>query len=495
MHHRKCWVIVILSIIFVLPPLQANGQGGPLPPRSESPHWQHINILDFGRALLYITSPQVQATAYEWFTRHVDAAEAHGNAGSFKKNNATIKLFEYRLDLSMCQHQGCGWTERPEDLSLPEEYFLHFSEETELRFTGLDGKPIATIKVPGCPSSQAVHKKCRLQTFVWGDSRWVFNTMDSVFQRWKGTEFLRLIEENNSFAIFLDEHGPGFSEPMSWGRQAMALSGGGIREFGGKRPSTPDLEKAYNTAVAAWLSSLSSRFAASGKFVMLNTAGYSLLPMAVEQILAAKGVTTELMHRPDGWAGAYQYQEFIDLIKRLTAGGGIADLYGSPCYAGPQGYSQGNYRSGPDRYRMWRLASYYLVKERVGSTGRVYFNPTLCMSFNQGQELEFMKEWLPAYQVDVGQPVGDSYVHQQGTAGIASSDGRHCPYQIFGRAYTNALMLVRPKDFWDCTDFGDGSSAPVTLPKAMRLLKGDGSLGSPSTTVPIRNAEAVILMP
>jgi hypothetical protein len=76
--------------------------------------------------------------------------------------------------------------------------------------------------------------------------------------------------------------------------------------------------------------------------------------------------------------------------------------------------------------------------------------------------LEDATEWLMAYQVNVGQPVGDSYVRQQGTAGIASSDGRPCAYKIFGRTYTNALILVRLKDMWDCIDYGDGGAAVMT---------------------------------
>jgi hypothetical protein len=34
------------------------------------------------------------------------------------------------------------------------------------------------------------------------------------------------------------------------------------------------------------------------------------------------------MFRPHGWAGAYQFQQFIDLVKQLTASGGVTDLYG-----------------------------------------------------------------------------------------------------------------------------------------------------------------------
>lgn len=161
----------------------------------------------------------------------------------------------------------------------------------------------------------------------------------------------------------------------------QSLSGSGIREFNGTRPQNPEFEKDYNAAVACWLGALASTLRPAGKYVLLNTAGYSLETLAVDQILAAKGVTTELMFRPDGWAGAYQFQQFIDLVKRLTANGGVTDLFGSPCYTGPVEYTAGNFRSAQERYRMWRVAGYYLVKESNRSAGRVFFDPTSCASF------------------------------------------------------------------------------------------------------------------
>lgn len=41
---------------------------------------------------------------------------------------------------------------------------------------------------------------------------------------------------------------------------------------------------------------------------------------------------------------------------------------------------------------------------------------------------------------------------QEGKEGTATSDGRSRDYKIYGREYTRTLVLVRPKDYWDCTD-------------------------------------------
>lgn len=454
-------------------------------PASQSSHWSHINIADFGRALPWQADPSVKAAAYNWFGQHVDLAEVTGNATDLRSTNSTMRLFIYQLDLSTFANTDSA--------SLPEEYFLHFSEDTQLRFRALDGSTITTVTITGCPSSQPVNRNCRVQSYIWTDRRYVFNLKSATWQDWKATQLVNSTGHTLN-GVFLDEHGPGFVQPLSWGSQSVIESGGRIRELGDLVPGSSGdaLDQDYNTSMVAWLSYLRTRFQQAGKFVMLNPATYMLDPMVVDQIRALQGVSTEFMHRPDSWAGAYQYQQFIDVVKDVASNGGTVDLHGTWCYTGPSGYTNGNYGSSAARYRMWRLASYYILKESVGSAGLVYLDLALC-SNSTVQPLQDPNEWLAAYQVSIGQPVGDSYVHQQGTAGLASSDGRQCAYKIFGRTYTNALVLVRPKDMWDCTDFGDGGAAVVTLPEPGYVLREDGSLSARMTTVTIRNAEAVIV--
>lgn len=454
-------------------------------PASQSPHWSHINISDFGRALPYQGDASVRSTAYNWFNQHSDLAEVNGNTTDLRSSNSSMGLFIYQLDLSTFANTDSA--------NLPEEYFLHFSEDTQMRFRALDGTAVSTITITGCPLSQPVNRNCRVQTYNWSDRRYLFNLKSATFQDWKATQLLNTTGRSIN-GVFLDEHGPGFVTPTSWGNQSVVLSGGAIRELNGLRPgSTGDaLDQDYNTSMVAWLGYLHTRFQQAGKFIVLNPATYLLDPMVVAQVKALQGVSTEFMHRPDSWAGAYQYQQYIDLVKDVSSNGGTVQLAGNWCYTGPSGYTSGNYGSPAARYRMWRLASYYTLKEPVGSSGIVYLDLALC-SNHTVQPLEDRHEWLPTYQVNVGQPVGDSYVYQQGTAGIASSDGRQCTYMIFARTYTSALVLVRPKDFWDCTDYGDGGGAVVTLPEPGYILREDGSLSAQTTTVTLRNGEAAIV--
>jgi hypothetical protein len=98
-----------------------------------------------------------------------------------------------------------------------------------------------------------------------------------------------------------------------------------------------------------------------------------------------------------------------------------------------------------------------------------------------------MNEWLLAYQVDIGNPIGESFKYQSGTA----RDG--CPYTIFAREYTKSLVLMRPKGKWDCNEYGDITALSVKLPSSMRMLMDDGRLLPPQDIIRLRNAEAVIL--
>jgi hypothetical protein len=424
----------------------------------------------------------IRTAAYDWFSNHIDLAEATGNVSEFRSRNAKMKIFVYQLDLYVIQN--------PDAANLPESYFLHFSEDTQLKFYGLDRQEIATITIPGCPAPTPLTMNCRVQVYNWSDKGWVFNLSDPQFQTWKAQQLETNIGRSSN-GVFLDAHGPGFTLSHSWGIQTVALSGSGIREFGGQRPG-PDLDRSYNAAMVIWLDYLYSQFHQAGKFVIVNTAGYMLDSLSADQFMAAKGLDTEFMHRPDTWAGSYQYQQYIDLLKDLVSRGGIVDLHGTWCYQGPAGYTAGNYSSSLGRYRMWRLASYYQVKEPSGSSGIIYFNTAFC-SNSSVQVSTDPTEWLPAYQVNIVQPAGDTVTYQQGTAGIASSDGRPCPYTIFARPYTNAMVLVRSKDFWDCTDYGDAAAVTVPLPSPGQLLREDGSLGPQITSIRLRNAEAAIV--
>jgi hypothetical protein len=452
-------------------------------PAAQSPHWSHINLYDFGRAMIYVNEPD-RTISNDWFAQHLDAAEVHGNTSELTTRNPTLKTTVYKLDLTTFINT--------ETASLPEAYFLHFSEDTQLRFTNQDGSENATISIPGCPEGTPAALACRVQGYIWSSRRYIHNLADPTFRPWKAQDLLTTIGSRAN-GVFLDEHGPGFIIPNSWGNQVKVLSGGGIREFHGQRAiSTGDtVDTAYNDVMVEWLTYLAAHFKQADKYVIVNPASYSTYPAVLAQIKAANGVSTEFMHRPDGWAGAYQYQQFQDMVKSVVNAGGVVDLAGIWCYGGPNGYTSGNYESTVARYHMWQLASYYLMKEPVGSEARVYYDTGFCSNATV-KPLTNPTEWLLAYQADIGQPVSDAVVFQEGTAGQGSG-GRACAYKIWSRTYTKSTVYVRPKDMWDCVDYGDTSAAMVTLATPGQLVKEDGTLKPAVSSVSLRNGEGVIV--
>jgi hypothetical protein len=473
-----------------------NATSSPAP--TASPSLSHMHAFDFVRGIRHIYDAAKREQAWQWAAAHLDGLEADGSfASEMLKRDGTIKPFSYRLDLTACQHTGCSYT-YPVDTSvssLPENYYLHFSETTTLTFVKLNGTVVKTVTIPGCPAGTAVTKACRVQIWMWGDTRWVFNVNDPGFQTWQANRLVASLSSGQK-GMFLDEHGPTLSSTLHWGQENKPVSGGGIRELNGYRPGSA-ANALYNPMVTGWLTVLRAKAKAAGKFVMPNLGTYALKPEAIDQAMAAGGVSTEQFHRPDAFDGAYMYGPFIKLMKDLAAVGAVVDLHGSSCHYGPSGYTAGNYGSSKARYWMWRLASYYIVREPVGSPGRIYFNPAFCMTNWATDPLGWTKEWLPAYDKGFGAPAGEATVFKKSEYSYTTSSGQKtCGYSIYQRPYAGGLVLLRPKDPSSCPSapYGDASAVTLYLPKAMRMLREDGTLAAASSTVRLRNAEAVILL-
>jgi uncharacterized repeat protein (TIGR01451 family) len=98
-------------------------------------------------------------------------------------------------------------------------------------------------------------------------------------------------------------------------------------------------------------------------------------------------------------------------------------------------------------------------------------------------------EWVGSY---LGAPNGDAYVCQTFTD---PSNSRTA--YVFGRNFTysglDRLLLDRPVS-WDGATLGDTSAVTFPLPHAYRPLNADGTLGSPTTSVTLRNGEGAMLV-
>jgi hypothetical protein len=478
----KCAALVLGVLLFA-----ANVDAQVLQPAAQSPHFPHINIFDYGRA--YVSGSPASGI-YDWFASHVDAAEIHSNGSSLTSRNATMKLSVYHVDQSEFQNAFSQ--------ALPEQYFLHFAEDTVIDFYELDGSTfIERVSITGCPAPSAVTLSCRVQVMLWTDKRYVYNPDNAAYRTYMkarlqsgDTIFGDVTGGATTHIVWLDEHSVGFSGPTSWNWQSKPISGGLIREYN----DTPGdwgqaFDQLFNAKVVDWLEDMRTAVEAGGKRILLNTWMYAITgttegDLVVPRAIAANGLASENLHQPDTWDGPAQYSNFKDTVSTITSSGGTVQLQGTWGASVPVGYTAGNYASAMDRYKMWRLASYYILKEPVGSSGLVYFDPSFA-SNNGTDPADDQTEWILAYQFNIGQP--SSVVTSAATGSAAG-----CSYEIFQRQYTNALVLVRPQDGLACTTYGNTSGATVNLNRPMRVLQADGTLGSEVTSVTIRNAEAVI---
>jgi hypothetical protein len=138
------------------------------------------------------------------------------------------------------------------------------------------------------------------------------------------------------------------------------------------------------------------------------------------------------------------------------------------------------YGSPRDRGQMAQLASYYMA---VGTDAQR-------LSFDQQNYWNIRPDtgWARAVEVDVGHPLRARHVIANG------SDPKGQKYRIYAREFEHALVLMRPAVDWRPTVYGDDTAVEVPLPKPMRLLHRDGTLGPPVRSVQLRNVDAAILV-
>jgi hypothetical protein len=453
-----------------------------------------LPTLDFGRGLSYIADPAMRAAAYDAFASRVDVAEAGRDSSqlaALRARNPRIVAFDYQLDLTACFHVGCG-ASTPLDgtwNTLPESYFLHFAEDTTLRFRTLGGGDAGTVTIPGCPEGTPVTATCRARTFVWGDTRFLFAVGDATLRAFMAARLLAATSDAVR-GVFLDEHSHSFSEAMKFGTQSAVMAGGALREYSGLRPGDRALDDAWNADVVGALARYREVFAPMGRFLLPNLSAYITAPASQMQARAAGGVSVEGMWTPDAWDGTDRFFAVLQVLREIAHDGGTVDLYGALGGVGPDAYTAGGYPDAVTRYRMWRLAASHLAQPDGGARGTVYFNPALDIDF-AGDPLRWTQQWLPAYEVGLGAPLGPPEVASRTT--YTSSRGVLCSAVVLRRAFAHGTVLVRAKDAWNCTDWDDTGAVTIALSTPQRVLQGDGTWGEPVSSVRVRNAEAWIL--
>src|SRR5262249_34912821 len=67
------------------------------------------------------------------------------------------------------------------------------------------------------------------------------------------------------------------------------------------------------------------------------------------------------------------------------------------------------------------------------------------------------------------------------------------PCAVYARPYTNGLAVVRPRGSWN-QGIETTTAVTVNLPSAMYPLQPDGSLGSKTSSISLRNGEGAIFL-
>jgi len=100
---------------------------------------------------------------------------------------------------------------------------------------------------------------------------------------------------------------------------------------------------------------------------------------------------------------------------------------------------------------------------------------------------KFAKNLAPAFDIDLGRPVGPPYVIQSGT------DGAGHEYKIFGRAFACGFAVVRHRDPYN-GDFNEGTAVQFDLPGEYTPVDLEGRELRPTTTWSLRNGEAAMFV-
>jgi hypothetical protein len=472
-----------------------------------------IFVLEFVRPGNYYVDSAARNRVYDFLKNKIQVTEdSTGSLAPFWKSlNPWMKTFRYSLDMQICQHEGCGYGNsgpNPDLAGIPETYFLHFAETTQVRLRPISGSPAKygapdpwILTIPGCPAGTPVQRSCRLQFWGWEDTYYFFDQGNAAFRSWMADRMVSIAKEHGDDGIFLDAHGPGFRSIYL--SSTDIVSGGMVRELG-RNATDAAIDAPYNAQLVQTLAAERAALNATGRFLTVNCAAWSLDPKCVDQAIAAGGVHTEMLFTTA--MSADQIEQMIALIDDISAlRYGMVDLYGSACWwGGPTYTSRGNFSTARARYLYWRFAAYLLVREDM-ALGHAYFDPTLCFSDPWGQTEDFdadipgayddyQSEWLGAFRGGLGAPLGPAFRFVEGDSPRGTCDqswGRR--YTVFKREFTGGIVLVRPRDSWDCDGYGDNTAVILALDRQYRLRRDDGTLGPPTRQVSIRNSEAVIL--
>jgi len=289
----------------------------------------------------------------------------------------------------------------------------------------------------------------------YGPLRYATNVGDPGFRAWAADYHARFIASQPL--------ADGFFVDNSVGR--VAVDPGTIRE---------SLD-AYADDYGSLLGTINRRLQASGKWIIANTAGGN----GTSDPIFRNGVSSleEFALRPLS-ANHVQYDDLAAMLKsrRQLAGGKAYEILDSLPTNGVD--------ANDPRMQLATLAMYYTLAD-----------PNLSfLMVNGGNEpaTTWKRHWIEASTYNVGKPSGDETLF---TSGLDPSNSS-LAYKVHQRRYDNALVLYKPLSYTrGKTGTTDANTATThQLDATYRPLKADGSLGTPTRTVTLRNGEGAILV-
>lgn len=286
---------------------------------------------------------------------------------------------------------------------------------------------------------------------TYGSGRYAVNPT-AAFGQWAADYHRRYLDSNPlASGLFVDN---------SWGSPLVGFSQSDIVE------SLSSFAAGYRSAVQAVNQAIAPRW------VIMNTAGggaNNLLP-------ASPAYYEEFLLRPLA-------QNWWDFQDRATWVPDWQSKTSPPPYGvldcRPDGGSPTDGRT-----QLAALCYYYLLADPVYNF--------LDFFGGSNPESAWSEHWCPAVTFNVGSPQGSWILFASGPD--PSSSGK--TYKVFGRTYTNALVLYKPisaDQFGGSGVLSDSSVTTHDLGGTFSPVHADGTLGSSVTSISLRNGEGVIL--
>jgi hypothetical protein len=288
----------------------------------------------------------------------------------------------------------------------------------------------------------------------YGQMRYVTNPSSTAYQAWAASYNQQLLKQYPlASGVFLDNESG-----------KVPFSGISVRE------STASYTADSATLVAAVAKSIGSN-----KLVMVNASGGT--PQTEAAVAAAAGsVFEESLLRPlaSTWSTVGDVTNLVDSLLAAS---------GSP-YVVLDSMPTGGSPTDP-RTELATLA-YYDLFSNPGQTMLMFYG-------GYSPNTSWSQHWTQAAAANIGKPTGSMEVVASGS----DPENTALTYKVFGRTFSNGLVLYKPLSYAEGVGTGtldNATATTVQLGGNYRQVNADGSQGPVITSISLRNGEGAVLV-